>query len=153
MVFQKWFRVGFELLTGGLLLLEWKFPDHWTITLLFRADYFFVCLKINYNINKIYYVSVYFNLILYKVIDYNDLNVLFSSDILKTKKHQLSRCAHILLIEQAQCKQHVTFIHKILLLLQTFRAPAKSVPEDSFFYLCEILFWSSMFGKNTHFIT
>ena len=43
--------------------------------------------KIHYNINKIYYVSVYFNLILYNLIDYNDLNVLFSSNILKTKKH------------------------------------------------------------------
>ena len=137
---QKWFREGFEPLTGGLLLLEWKFPDHWTITLLFRADYFLYFWKIHYNINKIYYVSVYFNLKLYKLIDYNDSNVLFSIDILKTKKHQLSKCAHILLIEHAQCKQHVTFIHKILLLLQTFRAPAKSVPEDSFFIFVKYFF-------------
>ena len=97
--------------------------------------------KIHYNINKIYYVSVYFNLILYQLIDYNDLNVLFSSDILKTKKHQLSKCAHILLIEHAQRKQHVTSIHKILLLLQTFRAPAKSVPEDSFFLFLIVNVW------------
>ena len=146
---QKWFRVGFEPLTGCLLLLEWKFPDHRNITLLFRADYFLYFWKIHYNINKIYYVSVYFNLILYKLIDYNDLNFLFSSDILKTKKHQLSKCAHILLIEHAQCKQHVTFIHKILLLLQTFRAPAKSVPEDSFLFLWNTFLIFNVWKKYT----
>jgi hypothetical protein len=96
-------------------------------------------LKINYNINKIYYVHVYFNLILYKRIDYNYLNVLFSIDILKTKKHQVSRCAHILLIEHPQCKQHVTFIHKKYYYYKLFARPGK-VFRRTVFYFCEKLY-------------
>ena len=109
--------------------------------------------KIHYNINKIYYVSIYFNLILYKLIDYNDLNVLFSSEVLKTKKHQLSTYAYILLIEHAQCKQHVTFIHKIVLLLQTFRARAKSVPEDSFFFIFVKYFFDRQCLERIHMLS
>jgi hypothetical protein len=89
---------------------------------------------------------------LYRLIVCNDLNVLFSSVILNNKKNRLARCEYTLFLEHTQCKQHVTFIHKIILLLRTFRAPAKSVPGDSF-YLCEIIFFDRQCLKKRHIIS